>query len=56
MVGANLQGLVTAHDEANLARVLVLQESDITGSTLLPFLGLSVIAEKLSAADNKVLV
>lgn len=47
MVSADLEGLVTAHDQANLAGGLVLEQTDITGATLLPFLGVLVEAEKL---------
>jgi hypothetical protein len=47
VVGADLEGLVSAHDEAGLLVFLVLQETDITGTTLLPLLALTVELEKL---------
>jgi hypothetical protein len=49
VVGADLEGLVTAHDEASLLVLLVLQQTDITGTTLLPLLGLAVELEQLGA-------
>lgn len=36
MVGADLEGLVSSHDKADLSGLLVLQQLDITSSTLLP--------------------
>lgn len=36
MVGADLEGLVAAHDQSGLEVLLVLQKTDITGTTLLP--------------------
>lgn len=47
VVGADLEGLISAHDEAGLLVLLVLQETDITGTTLLPLLALTVELEKL---------
>lgn len=38
VVRAHLQGLVATHDEADLLRLLVLQETHITGTALLPLL------------------
>jgi hypothetical protein len=49
VVGADLQGLITAHDEAGLVVLLVLEQTDITGTTLLPLLGLAVELEELGA-------
>lgn len=49
MVGADLQGLVPAHDQTGLQVLLVLQQTDITGTTLLPLLALGVELEKLGA-------
>jgi hypothetical protein len=49
VVGADLEGLVSAHDEAGLQVLLVLQQTDITCTTLLPFLALGVELEELGA-------
>lgn len=49
MVGADLQGLVTAHDQAGLLVLLVLQQTHITSTTLLPLLAVTVELEKLGA-------
>lgn len=49
MVGADLQGLVTAHDKTGLLVLLVLQQTDVTGTTLLPLLGFAVELEELGA-------
>ena len=47
MVGADLEGLVSPHDEASLAVLLVLEESDIASSPLLPLPALAVELEQL---------
>lgn len=47
MVSTDLQGLVTTHDETDLLRLLVLQQTNITCTTLLPFLRFLVKAEEL---------
>lgn len=49
MVGANFKGLITAHDQAGLLVFLVLEQTHVTGTTLLPFLGLAVKSEQLGA-------
>jgi hypothetical protein len=49
VVGADLEGLVTAHDQAGLAVLLVLQQSNVTGTTLSPLVGLLDELEKLGA-------
>lgn len=49
MVGADLQGLVTAHDQTGLLVLLVLQQTHITSTTLLPLLAVTVELEKLGA-------
>ena len=49
MVGADLEGLVSPHDEARLAVLLVLQQSHVAGSTLLPLLSLAIESEQLGA-------
>lgn len=49
MVSTDLQGLVTAHDKTDLLRFFVLQETDITRTTLLPLLRLLVKAEELGS-------
>lgn len=49
MVGADLQGLIPAHDQAGLLVLLVLQQTHITSATLLPLLALTVELEQLGA-------
>lgn len=49
MVGANLQSLISSHDQSRLAILLVLQESNITSSALLPLVRLLVELEELCA-------
>jgi len=49
VVGADLQGLVTTHQETDLLGLLVLHETDITGTTLLPLVGLLDETEELGA-------
>jgi hypothetical protein len=49
VVGANLQSLISSHDQSRLAILLVLQESNITSSALLPLVGLLVELEELCA-------
>jgi len=49
VVGANLQGLVSSHDQSRLAVLLVLQQPHITSSTLLPLVGLADELEQLRA-------
>lgn len=49
MVGADLQGLVSSHDQSSLAVLLVLQKSDISSSTLLPLVGVLDELEELRA-------
>jgi hypothetical protein len=49
MVGANLQRLVSSHNQSCLAILLVLQQSNITSPTLLPFIGILVELEELCA-------
>lgn len=49
VVGADLEGLITTHDQAGLLVLLVLQETHVTGTTLLPLLGLAVELEQLGA-------
>jgi hypothetical protein len=50
VVSADLEGLLSAHEHADLAALLVLQELDITHAPLLPFAGLLGEAEQLGAA------
>lgn len=47
MVSADLEGLVAAHHEAGLLVLLVLEQADVTGTTLLPLLAVTVEFEKL---------
>jgi hypothetical protein len=49
VVGADLEGLIAAHDEASLLVLLVLQQADVTGTTLLPLFRLAVELEELGA-------
>ena len=49
MVGADLQRLISSHNQSRLAIVLVLQESNITSPTLLPLIGILVELEELCA-------
>lgn len=49
MVGADLKGLITAHDQAGLLVFLVLEQTHVTGTTLLPFIGIAVESEQLGA-------
>jgi len=49
VVGANLQSLVSSHDQSCLAILLVLQQSNVTSSALLPLIGLLVELEELCA-------
>lgn len=45
MISANLQGLVSSHDQSDLVCSLVLQKSYISSSTFLPFLVFLVESE-----------
>ncbi|KAH0357234.1 hypothetical protein KCU81_g325, partial [Aureobasidium melanogenum] len=49
VVGADLQGLVTAHDKSGSAVLLVLEETNLTGTTLLPLSAVTVELEELGA-------
>ena len=49
MVGADLESLVSSHEQSGLVVLLVLQQLDVTGSTLLPLFGLPVKSEKFGA-------
>jgi hypothetical protein len=49
VVGADLERLVAPHDETDLLGLLVLQETNITGTTLLPLGRLGDEAEQLGA-------
>lgn len=53
MVGANLEGLVSPHDETGPAILLVLEETNVTSATLLPLLRLAVELEELGAPTDK---
>lgn len=56
VVGANLEGLVPAHDQASLAVLLVLEQADITGTTLLPLAALADELEQLGAHLEELLL
>jgi hypothetical protein len=49
VVGADLQSLVSAHNQSSLAVLLVLEKSNITSSALLPLVCLTDKLEKLGA-------
>ncbi len=49
MVSADLQGLVSAHHQTALAVLLVLQQSNVTSTTFLPLLAITVESEELGA-------
>ena len=49
VVGADLEGLVSAHNQSGLAVLLVLQQLNVAGSALLPLFGLGIELEELSA-------
>ena len=49
VVCADLEGLVAAHDEADLLRLLVLEKADVSSAALLPLRRLSHKTEKLGA-------
>lgn len=54
VVSANLEGLVSAHEEANLSCFFVLQEFNLSNTSLFPFTtALFVLSktEKLGAAE-----
>lgn len=56
MVGADLERLVAAHDQAGLAILLVLQQADITCATLLPLLSVLLEDEELGAHLEQLLL
>lgn len=47
MVGADLQSLISSHNQSRLAVLLVLQESNVPSSTFLPLVGLAHELEEL---------
>ena len=47
VVSANLESLVSAHNQASFAVLLVLQQPHVASATFLPFLGLAVESEEL---------
>ncbi|KAI6776706.1 hypothetical protein HG530_000651 [Fusarium avenaceum] len=49
VVGADLESLVSAHHQSSLAVLLVLKQTDVTGTTLLPLAALLDELEKLGA-------
>lgn len=49
MVGADLEGLIPTHDETGLLVLLVLQQTHITSTTLLPLLAVTIELEQLGA-------
>lgn len=49
VVGANLQGLVAAHDQTGLAVLQVLEKTNISGTSLLPLAALLDELKELGA-------
>lgn len=49
MIGADFQSLVTTHEHTNFASLLVLEQSNISRSSLFPFFSLSLKSEELCA-------
>lgn len=56
MVGADLEGLVTSHDEASLAVLLMLQQPDVASPALFPLLGVADEFEQLGAHLEELLL
>lgn len=49
MVGADLECLVSPHDQASLAVLLVFQQSHVTSASLLPLSAISIKLEELGS-------
>ena len=49
MISADLQSLISAHNQSSLAILLMLQQSNITCAALLPLVGLTNELEELCA-------
>ena len=56
MVGADLESLVSAHDQARLAVLLVLEQAHVTRSALLPLAALLDELEQLGAHLEELLL
>ena len=56
VVGADLEGLVTSHDEASLAVLLMLQQPDVASPALFPLLGVADEFEQLGAHLEELLL
>lgn len=56
VVGADLEGLVATHDQTGLAVLLVLEQADVTGSTLLPLLRALLEDKELGAHLEELLL
>ena len=56
MVRADLEGLVAAHDEADLARLLVLQQANLARPAFLPLVRARVEAEQFCAPVSRLLI
>jgi hypothetical protein len=56
VVGADLECLVTAHNESRLAGFLVFEETNVTSTTLLPLVRLLDELEKLGAHLEELLL
>lgn len=56
VVGADLEGLVSAHDQSGLVVFLVLEQSDIASSTLFPLSAFFVKLEELCAHLERLLL
>lgn len=49
MVGADLEGLVAAHDQAGLAVIAMLEQTHVAGTALLPLARVGNVPEELGA-------
>ena len=56
MICADLEGLVSAHDQTSLSVLAVLEQADVAGTTLLPLAALTDKLEKLSSHLKKLLL
>ena len=52
MIGADFVGLFAPHHDTNLLRLFMLKQADVSGSSLLPFVGLRGEPEQLGATGE----
>ena len=50
VVGADFEGLIAPHHETNLLGFLVLKQTNVSGTSLLPFIALGREPEQLGAS------